>query len=114
MEGYDETTYGDRMVDVYDDWYGDITPADLCADVLADLAAGGPVLELGVGTGRLAIPLAERAGEAEVGAVDSGEQHRALFQLAAQRLVEILVLLVAADRDDDGLVRSYEQVLAIP
>lgn len=32
-------------------------------DRLADLADGGPVLEMGVGTGRLAIPLARRGLE---------------------------------------------------
>ena len=60
MDGYDATTYGDRFVDVYDDWYGDITDTDACVDALARLAGDGPVLELGVGTGRLAIPLAAR------------------------------------------------------
>lgn len=58
MEGYDEATYGDRMADVYDDWYGEITDTAACVERLRQLAGGGPVLELGVGTGRLAIPLA--------------------------------------------------------
>ena len=58
VDGYDEATYGDRFVDVYDDWYGSITETDACVDALTTLADQGPVLELGVGTGRLAIPLA--------------------------------------------------------
>jgi SAM-dependent methyltransferase len=58
VEGYDEATYGDRIADVYDDWYGDITDTAACVEALTRLARGGPVLELGVGTGRLAIPLA--------------------------------------------------------
>ena len=33
---------------------------DPCVSLLADLAAGGPALELAFGTGRVAIPLAER------------------------------------------------------
>jgi SAM-dependent methyltransferase len=63
MDGYDPATYGDRFASVYDDWYQGITDAKTCAALLADLAdldghaGGGPVLELGVGTGRLAIPL---------------------------------------------------------
>jgi SAM-dependent methyltransferase len=66
VEGYDAATYGDRFADVYDDWYDDppateATVADLV--VRARAAAGDDgrtprVLELGVGTGRLAIPLA--------------------------------------------------------
>ena len=60
MDGYDETTYGERFADVYDDWYGDLTDTDACVATVADLAAGGAVLELGVGTGRLAVPLAAR------------------------------------------------------
>ena len=63
MEGYDASTYGDRFADVYDDWYGDVTDAEACADRLARLVdelGGGPVLELGIGSGRLALPLVER------------------------------------------------------
>lgn len=64
MEGYDHATYGDRFAPVYDEWYDGITDADQCAALIAELAdlghdlGGGPVLELGVGTGRLALPLA--------------------------------------------------------
>jgi SAM-dependent methyltransferase len=66
MDGYDAATYGDRFADVYDDWYGDVTDVDRCTARLAALVedvGGGPVLELGVGSGRLAIPLAERGLE---------------------------------------------------
>ena len=57
-EGYGPHSYGDAFADVYDDWYP--APPDTAdsVDLLASLAAGGPVLELGAGTGRLAIPLA--------------------------------------------------------
>ena len=60
MEGYDASTYGDRFADIYDDWYGDVTDAQACTARVAALAGGGPVLELGVGSGRLALPLAAR------------------------------------------------------
>jgi SAM-dependent methyltransferase len=66
MEGYEASTYGERFADVYDDWYGEVTDAEACADRLAALAhgaGGGPVLELGVGSGRLALPLASRGLE---------------------------------------------------
>ncbi len=59
MDRYDAATYGDRIADVYDDLY-QFGPASSPIDCLADLAGGGPVLELGVGTGRVAVPLAAR------------------------------------------------------
>jgi SAM-dependent methyltransferase len=50
--------YGDAFADVYDAWYGGrLDPAD-AVTVLTDLARGGRVLEFGVGTGRIALPLA--------------------------------------------------------
>ena len=63
MEGYDASTYGERFADVYDEWYGDVSDVAATVAVLAELADGGPVLELGVGTGRLALPLVERGLE---------------------------------------------------
>jgi len=53
--------YGDSFAEVYDQWYGSVTNADATARFVADRCPqqGGTVLELGVGTGRLAIPLAQ-------------------------------------------------------
>jgi SAM-dependent methyltransferase len=58
MTRYDESTYGDSIADEYDDLYGSARPAAI--DMLAELAGSGPALELGIGTGRIGIPLAER------------------------------------------------------
>lgn len=63
MDGYTSSTYGDAFADVYDDWYRDISEIEATVDLIVDLLDSGddlPVLELGVGTGRLAIPLAAR------------------------------------------------------
>lgn len=60
MDGYDASTYGERFAGVYDDWYGQITDTEACVARLAEWAGDGPILELGIGTGRLAVPLAER------------------------------------------------------
>ena len=57
---HDPAAYGDRIAAVYDDLYASRTDAGLAAAVLADLAGDGAVLELGIGTGRIALPLAER------------------------------------------------------
>lgn len=63
MEGFDASTYGDRFADVYDEWYGDVSDVAATVAAVEALAGQGPVLELGVGTGRLAVPLAERGLE---------------------------------------------------
>lgn len=60
MEGYGAETYGERSAASYDDWQALTGVAATTAPTvaaLADLAGAGPVLELGVGTGRIALPL---------------------------------------------------------
>jgi SAM-dependent methyltransferase len=74
VDGYDDTTYGRAFADVYDDWYAGVSDVDATVTDLARLAGDGPVLELGVGTGRLAIPLAERAPHLRVVGVDSSAE----------------------------------------
>jgi SAM-dependent methyltransferase len=63
VHGFDASTYGERFADVYDQWYGDVSDVAATVEVVSALAEGGPVLELGVGTGRLAVPLAGRGLE---------------------------------------------------
>jgi SAM-dependent methyltransferase len=58
MERYAAKTYGERIADVYDTHYSTIDPG--LVGFLAARAGDGPVLELGIGTGRVALPLAER------------------------------------------------------
>jgi SAM-dependent methyltransferase len=58
---FDPATYGRSFADVYDAWYpADGTTAGTVDEVVRLAGTGGSVLELGVGTGRLALPLAER------------------------------------------------------
>ena len=73
MKGYRPETFGERLADVYDTWHGNPSESKLQAtvEVLADLAAGGPVLELAIGTGRVALPLARRG--LSVQGVDASE-----------------------------------------
>jgi SAM-dependent methyltransferase len=63
MNDYGPETYGERIADVYDDWFAHLGDAEEQADLLAELAGGGPALELGIGTGRVALPLAARGVE---------------------------------------------------
>jgi SAM-dependent methyltransferase len=65
----DPAAYGEAIADVYDDWYGDVSDVEGTVAAVMELAEGGPVLELGVGTGRLALPLA--AAGAEVHGIDA-------------------------------------------
>ena len=57
----DVAAYGVRLADDYDAIYGGVFDTEGAVDLLFDLAAGGRVLEFGVGTGRIALPLAERS-----------------------------------------------------
>jgi SAM-dependent methyltransferase len=61
MGAYGAETYGERIAGVYDTWYGGIDEAMI--DCLAALAGSGPALELGIGTGRVALPLIQRGVE---------------------------------------------------
>src|SRR5947207_1667195 len=68
------SSYGDRWADLYDDWvarFGNVADADLVAERLAQLAGPGPALELAIGTGRVALPLADRG--VEVHGIDASE-----------------------------------------
>jgi SAM-dependent methyltransferase len=58
----DDGYFGERIAATYDSADGMFDPAlvDTVADVLAGLAGGGRALELGIGTGRIALPLARR------------------------------------------------------
>ena len=55
--------FGERVAERYDERYGyeaDAAVVDPIVDFLADLAGSGAALELGIGTGRIALPLARR------------------------------------------------------
>src|SRR5215469_618764 len=65
MADYDASTYGERIADAYEH----LLPADIAAstkatvEFLASVAVRPRALELGIGTGRIAIPLCERGFE---------------------------------------------------
>jgi SAM-dependent methyltransferase len=70
VDGYGPSTYGDRFADVYDEWYAEVSDVVATVDRVAALAGPqGRVLELGAGSGRLAVPLAGRG--LDVWAVDA-------------------------------------------
>lgn len=60
-DGYGPSTYGDRIAEVYDERYPVVPSAPDVAttiEFLASFAGASPALELGIGTGRVALPLA--------------------------------------------------------
>jgi SAM-dependent methyltransferase len=72
MNDYDAATYGDRIADVYDTWVAlSAAETEQTVAFLAALAGAGPVLELGIGTGRVAVPLAQRG--LAVSGIDASE-----------------------------------------
>jgi SAM-dependent methyltransferase len=67
IEGYRRSVpddhFGERVAARYDESLPDMFRSDVLnptVDFLAELAGSGPVLELGIGTGRVALPLVER------------------------------------------------------
>ena len=69
MKNNSDETYGKPMAAIYDAWYSDLD--DDMLEVLEGLASGGRALELGIGTGRVALPLHQRG--IEVHGIDASE-----------------------------------------
>ena len=57
-QSYTHETYGERVANDYDDWYKDFDRDAIT--LLTELARDGRALELGIGTGRIALPLMEK------------------------------------------------------
>ena len=73
MPDYGPSTYGERIASVYDAWVEPIVgvKTEPAVAFLAELAGGGPALELGIGTGRVALPLAAQG--VSVAGIDASE-----------------------------------------
>jgi len=69
MKNHNDEAYDEQMAAIYDTWYSHLDNDML--EVLESLARGGRVLELGIGTGRVALPLQGRG--LEVHGVDASE-----------------------------------------
>jgi SAM-dependent methyltransferase len=57
---YDASTYGERIAPAYDAVHRHLPSPGAAVALLTELARRGPALELGIGTGRIALPLTER------------------------------------------------------
>ena len=74
MDNEDYATYGEKLAEIYDEWFAVPEDAQDAASFLSELAGSGmaaKALELGIGTGRIALPLAQRG--IEVHGIDASE-----------------------------------------
>ena len=85
---YLSSTYGDAFADVYDDWYQQVTDVEGTVALISHLSEGGEVLELGVGTGRLALPIASK-GIPTTGVDSSSEMLSRLKARDTSKVVKI-------------------------
>jgi SAM-dependent methyltransferase len=73
IEEYGPSTYGDHIAEIYDDHVQSaLLETEAAVAFLAELASAGPVLELAIGTGRIALPLAERG--IEISGIDASQK----------------------------------------
>ena len=106
-----ETTYGAAFADVYDEWYGESDDIDA---IITFLVAGRPqrVLELGVGTGRIAVPLARALRDlgitADIIGVDESPE---MIDHLSRRPDAELVRVVRGDMVDDQPVGPFNLIL---
>jgi SAM-dependent methyltransferase len=89
------TSVYDAIAPLYDDWSRTVTE-DVALYVAEAVASGGPVLELGVGTGRIAVPTA-LAGIRVIGVDSSAAMLEVCRRAAAAHGVEGLVELRLGD-----------------
>jgi ubiquinone/menaquinone biosynthesis C-methylase UbiE len=112
MSGYE------GFAPVYDDWAADMTED---VDFYVELAreAEGPVLELAVGTGRIAIPIAQRAGKRVVGIDLSPAMLAVARERAAAAGVEVELREgdmrdLEEERATDLVICPYRALLHLP
>jgi SAM-dependent methyltransferase len=109
VEGYGPSSYGDRFADVYDDWYRGLSDVDATVSALLELAGRGRVLELGVGTGRLAIPLAGAGADRDL-TVHGIDSSAAMLDAMRAKPGAERVELHLGDMVDDMPTRPFDLV----
>ncbi len=106
----DSGRYGRSFADVYDEWYADAPTDSLVEFVRARVAPGSDLLELGIGTGRVALALA--AAGYRVTGIDSSPEM--LDRLAAKPGADA-VAAILGDAADAAVYPSsgVDAVLAV-
>jgi SAM-dependent methyltransferase len=105
----EEGFFGERVAALYDDHSSEMSKPEVVGpvvDVLAELAGDGGALEFGIGTGRIAVPLADRG--VRVAGIDSSEAMLArLREKPGAERIEALVGDMAATRVEGDFSLVY-------
>jgi SAM-dependent methyltransferase len=100
-------TYGERIAEMYDRLHPGVLDTDDCVRTIAEMVGTGRMLELGVGTGRLAIPLAAAGVDVDGIDISSAMLERLNAKPGGERVRTILADF--AQLDVDG---QYDLVVA--
>jgi SAM-dependent methyltransferase len=104
-----ENYFGEEVAERYDESSADMFEPDVldpAVDFLAELAGDGAALELGIGTGRIALPLAQRG--VRVHGIDlSGEMVATLRKKPGGEEIEVAIGDFASTRVDGTFSLAY-------
>jgi|tagenome__1003787_1003787.scaffolds.fasta_scaffold20969228_3 SAM-dependent methyltransferase len=112
----DPTAYGRHWASDYDELFEDRDDPQAVIALLSRVAADGPVLELGVGTGRLAVPIAS-SGRAVTGVDASPEMLQLLRKrpgAAGVRAVQGDMATVSVDDEFAAVVIAFSTLFLLP
>ncbi len=114
-EPFDPSAYGKAAAGDYDALYRHHDPRP-AVEALVQLADGGPVLEMGIGTGRLALPLRER-GLAVHGIEGSAEMVAVLRRKPGGAQLPVVIGNFADTSAGDGfavVLLAFNTIFALP
>jgi SAM-dependent methyltransferase len=114
MAEFDPRLYGARWAEMYDEWHAGLMDDTGSVATLAELADGGPLLEFGVGTGRLAVPLAEKG--LEVVGVDVSEDMLAELEKKGSTVTPVVgdMATVSLEREFAVVYIAFNSIFVLP
>lgn len=107
MKEFDPSTFGELNAEDYDELH-DPGTTDECVNLIAELAGSGSILELAVGTGRIALPLIQKG--LSVHGIEGSE--RMVSKLRAKRGGDSMPVMVG-DFADVGIDGPYDFVFLV-
>lgn len=114
MAEFDPRLYGARWAEEYDEWHAGLMDDAGAVITLAELADGGSLLELAVGTGRLAVPLAEKG--LEVVGVDVSEDMLAQLAKKSDAVTPVVgdMTTVRLEREFAVVFVAFNSIFVLP